>query len=118
MKADNFYRLKVLAGFISFLFAGGWLFFAGKLNIWLHLYAFAMIFIFLTAALLPDRVYSSRYRPMIAAIYIFGVFISAPVIYDGIILLHGIDYLGLFVANLHLIVLAFFIKASLIKDNA
>lgn len=118
MKAENFYRLKVIAGFIAFLFAGGWLFFASELSIWWHLYALATIIIFSIAALLPDRVYSSRYRYLIAAIYISEVILSVPAIYDGVTWLHGIDYIGLVIANLHLIVLAFFIRASLIRHNA
>jgi hypothetical protein len=118
MKADNFYKWKVSAGFIAFIFAGGWLVFASELSIYWHLYAIAMIIIYSIAALLPFRVYSSRYHYLIAGIYISGVILSVPAIYDGITWLHGIDYLGLVISNLHLIVLAFFIKASLIKTNA
>ncbi len=118
MTPENFYRLKMLAGFIAFLFVGGWLFFASALSIWWHLYSFAIIVIFFIAALLPDWVYSSRYRYLVAAIYISGLLLSVPVIYYGVTSLHGIDYIGLMMANLHLIVLAFFIKASLMKKTA
>jgi hypothetical protein len=118
MKIDKFYRLKVLAGFIAFILAGGWLFFASELTIWWHLYSFGIISIFLIAAFLPARVYDSRYRYLVASIYISGFIISIPIFYTGMTLLHGIDYIGLVMMNLHLIVLAVFIKAALIKRHA
>jgi hypothetical protein len=118
MEPNNFYRLRVLAGFIAFIFAFGWLFFANELTIWQHLYSFAIMSIFLIAAFLPIKVYGSRYRYLIASIYISGFIFSIPVFYDFLTSLHGIDYIGLVLMNIHLIVLIVFIKTALIKRNA
>lgn len=118
MKSENFYRLKVLAGFIAFFLTGGWLFFASQLNSWAHFYAFAQITIFLMAAFLPTTVYFSQYSILVGAIYVLGIIVGLQDIFIGFTSLkYGSDKIGDLLGHIYLLVLFIFARVSIMKGK-
>jgi hypothetical protein len=118
MNEPTINTFRIIAGIFAMITALGWLWFAGSFSIAWHGYALLMAVAFLVATISPSRVYRSKYKHVIAAIYLIGIVGTIPIIYEDYTLINGADYSAMIIRVIEIVVLGALAREALVTKQS
>ncbi len=106
--------LRIASAVFAFITICGWFWSAGSNpSILWHGWAFITTVVLITASLSPSRLYKTKTKYVIASIYLTGILVTLPVIYEDYTLINGADYPAMIIRSVEIYVLGTLARVAL-----